>query len=769
VTAERRLGGRRTLLAMAAFTVAAVLFFSHLTLGNQVLFWGMPLLQFYPWRSFAAAEYLNGSVPLWNPYAGFGMPLAANLQSGVFYPLNIVYLFLPIERAQTVSLVLHVTIAGITAYGMCRSLGCSRTAAVSGGFTFMFSGFVVAQGNFHNITSVLAWLPAVIWGSQSVLGAEGPVQRALTVAGMAGATALLLTAGFIQYAYYGLVAAALFVACRLWPWLPQWRRTLGRGLPLAGAVALGVGLAAVQLGPTLELTRHSVRQAGLGFEDATSASLWPGLLLTTVLPGLFGSQPTNDWRAPGTPYEGVLFLGALPLLATLLARRASLPNLRLFAGLAAAGLFLALGKHNPVFHLLFDWVPGLSLFHAPARFGLWYLLGMTVLTAMGVHAVQGGLAQVRGPGSLALAAGLSLAILGAGLSLWGGASPWLLTAGTALAAGGLWLAGAGALLRARARLSGDAWGVAAATFVAANLFALGQGLTPGTDPKLYTAPPPDGIRHLQADADLDRTWTSDAGYLAAQQFYLNFSGFWITEADRLLQMRDQLMPNYGTVLKLHEAHNYDPLKLSRPAVLQGAVQSAGFPPHLLDLMGVRYLPTGSGVAAAGVREYARVGDAAIFARAEPMPRAFVVPSAAHAGTAAEALQAVMDAGFDPRRSAVVEAPEGVALPQSAGDFRSAAIREYAHQRVVLTADGGRAGGVLVLTDAFYPGWRATVNGAETPIYPANLAFRGVLLPPGQHVVEFTYQPMSFVAGLATTGISLLVLTGLLVYGLRPRR
>ena len=81
-----------------------------------------------------------------------------------------------------------------------------------------------------------------------------------------------------------------------------------------------------------------------------------------------------------------------------------------------------------------------------------------------------------------------------------------------------------------------------------------------------------------------------------------------------------------------------------------------------------------------------------------------------------------------------------------------------------------AGGVLVLADAYYPGWRATVDGAEAMIYPADSAFRGVLLPPGQHVVEFTYQPMSFAAGLAVTALSLLLLlTGLLSYGLtRPR-
>src|SRR5512141_322008 len=83
---------------------------------GRVLYWGVPLLQFYPWQHAAIDAYQHGQLPLWNSLVGSGAPLAANLQTAAFYPLNFLYLFLPTEYAMGYTAILHVILAGLFLY-----------------------------------------------------------------------------------------------------------------------------------------------------------------------------------------------------------------------------------------------------------------------------------------------------------------------------------------------------------------------------------------------------------------------------------------------------------------------------------------------------------------------------------------------------------------------------------------------------------------------------------------------------------------------------
>ncbi|HYT93795.1 MAG TPA: YfhO family protein, partial [Gemmataceae bacterium] len=74
---------------------------------------------------------------------------------------------------------------------------------------------------------------------------------------------------------------------------------------------------------------------------------------------------------------------------------------------------------------------------------------------------------------------------------------------------------------------------------------------------------------------------------------------------------------------------------------------------------------------------------------------------------------------------------------------------------------------LVLGDVYYPGWRVRIDGQPTHIYRTDSVLRGVVVPPGKHVVEFVYRPRSLAHGLAITGVAALLLLGLLVW--RRRR
>jgi hypothetical protein len=84
--------------------------------------------------------------------------------------------------------------------------------------------------------------------------------------------------------------------------------------------------------------------------------------------------------------------------------------------------------------------------------------------------------------------------------------------------------------------------------------------------------------------------------------------------------------------------------------------------------------------------------------------------------------------------------------------------------------GLRDTGYLVTTDAYYPGWRAYVDGRESPIYRANLAFRALRLPPGDHRVEYRYRPVWLPLAVALEFLSTLVLiAGLAISGVLVRK
>jgi hypothetical protein len=173
----------------------------------------------------------------------------------------------------------------------------------------------------------------------------------------------------------------------------------------------------------------------------------------------------------------------------------------------------------------------------------------------------------------------------------------------------------------------------------------------------------------------------------------------------------------------------------------------------------------------------RDGGIAIFENSAAFPRAFVVPSArmAAAGTP---LDDMMHRPFDPATEVVLaygDIPSEVLsrLPMAPGpDTRAsergtARVEEYTSGRVRIAASTPRDA-LLVLSDNFFPGWRAFVDGREQPVVRGDMLFRTVPLPAGQHEVEFRFEPRSIQLGLIVTLASLLLLIALVIAGWRAR-
>ena len=288
--------------------------FWRIVFAGRVLFWGVPLLQFYPWQQFAVEMWRSGNVPLWNPFVGNGAPLAANLQSAVFYPLNVLYLLLPVEQAMGYTAVLHAMLAGLAMYAWGRAFGLRTLAALVGALAFQLSQFFIARFGFLSITATFPWPAIWLWRAE-ILVQRRRLSDALWLAVAIG---LGLLAGHAQTAGLGLIVVMCYAAVRSipnthYPISNTRYRLSGIGYSIL-ALAVGAALATVQLLPSSELAAQSQRTGGLDYELAVTHSLHPLRLLTFLAPDLQGHPADGNYWGYDNYWENAGYVGVWALL-----------------------------------------------------------------------------------------------------------------------------------------------------------------------------------------------------------------------------------------------------------------------------------------------------------------------------------------------------------------------------------------------------------------------------------------------------------------------
>ncbi|NKQ34112.1 MAG: YfhO family protein [Chloroflexi bacterium] len=389
----------------AAFLLAFILLFFHkMAFSNLILARGDTFLYFYPYWQAAADALGDGRIPLWNSQLFMGAPLLANSQVGFFYPLNWpVWLLLTTPYAVSASILLHLAIAAIGAYlAARRTMGVGRWAALVTAVLFALGGYVTAQVEHINQLQGMAWLPwylVVLGGGQTGSFFKNEPVLLRKTAAFALLFSLQLLAGHTQTVFISGVMLIVWLAASVignrlsvignrsvatdyrLPTTDYRLPTTDYRLPITSLLLgglLALLITAVQLLPTLELTRFSNRQGGLAVNEVLSFSLNPLLLTRSLLPA-YGQSLFSEYTA------------FLPVTAVLLAvigawqwrqRRGVFPALML----VAVGLFLAFGVFNPANWLIVR-LPGFNLFRVPARWLLLYAWGMALLAGAGFSVI----------------------------------------------------------------------------------------------------------------------------------------------------------------------------------------------------------------------------------------------------------------------------------------------------------------------------------------------------------------------------------------------
>jgi hypothetical protein len=755
--------------------VAPLILFAPFLLGLRVLYWGTPLLQFYPWRQLAFDLLRAGQWPLWNPYLGNGAPLLANLQSAVFYPPNWLGVILPLEYTFSWLVALHWIWAGAGMVALARSLGLKPLGQAVAGLAFGLCQYLVARAWFFSINATVAWVPWVIWAADRALVAGGQRERWGRYAWLLALfVAMQLLAGHAQTAWYTLLLLGVWT---LWRTAQQWAgqpvgsprwRMLWPAVALALPLLLAGLLAALQLLPTAELLHQSPRSDAAGYEFVMTYSFSPWRLLTLLAPDLLGNPARGQYYGYGNYWEDAVYAGVLPLLLAVACVWQSLRRRRPGSGASVDAepvaprflipfltlgllvtLVLALGRNTPVFPFLYRYVPTFNLFQAPARMMVWFDFALALLAGVGAgqigplrgHAKRWVMRAAVGSISIILTGGAFLVLMPAQTPL----SQQFQTVARALVT--LGVSGLLTCVLLVRRPAGESesdpvfrWQLLVAAFVAADLIYAGWGLNPGAAPDLYRTPPATAAvlrTELGVAPSSHRLFEfPDDDYFVKYSHFLSFKTF--GPPALAPDTRAAEVSNASVLDGLASSVNYEPLVSARYADYINII-SATSSLNLLHLMDVGVIASSEPLSL----EVVTTGGPMTFYRT-PGPgqpsRVRVVYTARTLPNAAEARLAVADPAFDPEREVILEADDaGLPMAQPSPLIPSVAGATYS---VSL-----REAGWVVMSDTCYPGWTASLDGQPTPLRCGDYAFWAVAASAGEHTLTLRYQPRSFAVGL----------------------
>jgi hypothetical protein len=749
-------------LAGALLPLVALLVTGH------TLAWRDTSQLFAPLRGLISDALRAGRLPLWNPYEATGMPLFAQLLHGVLHPWSVLAALLAPGDGTDLLIVLHVATGALGAGVLARSLGASRRGAAVAGLGYGLSGYLLGMSA---VIQYLAAAGSAPWAVAAVrAAARGGAGR---IAVGAVGIAVLFFSGDPQWTMIAALMGLLLA-----------RESAGwRGAARAlAAVAAGTALAGIQLVPTWVFLHASNRSAGLTPQDSVQWALAPARLAELVIPGFFAGRPGHSfapvfsWLGGSSlypmPFLPSVFVG-LPVIALAAAGLRTGRVGRLLGWSALVFLWLSLGHFAGATQAL-SWVPVWSSFRYAEKLMGPLTLCLSLLAALGLERYQAGVTPRAGrPAVLGLCLVLAAVCFGVVRVVEAPAAlppdVWLplgerLAAGFLLAA--LWC---GAVMLSRGRAPGFWAGhrenLLVAAVLASGVAASAAALHAGSGQSRAQTP----LAALRADGAVPRVVTPvDAIALPVNR------GFDYFDALQAVRSRTGAPPyavpsrvdNFATYTGLLP-RRYDDL-LNALAVFgdekglaygRFAVTHAVLTPPLSprDEQVVRAV-TGRGSLVLRDPEW---GIDLWEVPHEPWARFAqrVLPVSGEAAAVAAVVKAT--AAGDPSVVLLGQAPPQLAPGKVLGIERAA-------EKIRIEAEA-QGDGLLVVADAFWDGWQATLDGRPVPILLADGLVRAVPWPSGRHLLEMRYRPAELRVGAAVSAAAALLLAGCTLWSRRRSR
>ncbi len=668
---------------------------------------------YWPDLVYLYNAFTHLQLPLWNPFERGGVSMLSEPEAGVLYPLNWLLVALgaiaggmPFVMIE-IKACLHLAIGGMAMFALLRRKGLTAPAAAIGGIIYELGPYTAGNAHFAIIWPQ-AWLPLLMLSADWLIEG-GAVFAAM---GVAGSAFLVIVAGSPPTAFYcALVAVPYFcvragIVMRREGWR-AWMSRSGRYVLLAGVLTALSCYPSVR--GTFEAMRASVR-AVRTFAYVSESPLpvreWLGLVLRG-----------------GSGVHVYVGLSSVMLAALGVARWRCRAESILFAALAFVGVLLMLGSETPLLGWLYRWAPPFRLFRICVRYVLLVQVSVSVLAAHGFEALR----EVR--------ASRWTRVFAASLGL-----PLVLAIVLAIVAG--------THVAAAPRLAGDLrWMLLGAgiTLLLAVVVAVRPALTMPLGALMATAIAVDlgvtaqraGVLHAGRFDPSSRlvsdAWVARMGAEAnTERIYDEFGLGW----------------RAGSRLGLRDLRGYvEPLTMQRTADVYAAIGAA---PEILSLFNVRWLLHSAhpvhGMSHNFVKKTDGVAElthreGAVFEFESPAPVGYWVQGARVEATVADAVAHLTDLD---RHGELIVAEEDVGAvaperriehaPRVAASLES---RTFSSMRLAIVAPDD---GYLVINEAWFPGWQATIDGQPAPLLRGNVIMQALDVRAGSHVVELRFRP-----------------------------
>ncbi|MFN0106315.1 MAG: hypothetical protein ACKV2U_30015 [Bryobacteraceae bacterium] len=703
--------------APAGLFLIVLVFYWKLTFTDEFVWFDHPDMCYIeiPRLQFQAREFHLGHFPLWDPSIWAGQSLIGQTQPGPLFPLNLIFLLLPLEGGYIQAgflnwywVLLHA-LAALACYALCRDWGRGHGASALAAIGFGCGGFLGTVA-WLDVAAGAIFTPLILlYLSRS---AEG--RRPWSGAALSGM--FLGLAWLSGHHEIPMLVTLLFLT--VWTGFVCYKRSR---FPLAVlSVSIAAMVASMQVLPTIEFGRLSKRWVGVtdpvGWDDripytiATIYSMPARGLLHTFL-------PSSDRYADCAPFLGLAIVAMALFGIACAGNQARIRWISLATGIA---LLFALGAATPLHGTLYSLLPGLGKARVPVRAIHIFNLGLCVLAAYGLDAV---LTRQYALATRVLSRGLLA--LGIGITGWAIGNPGL--------DDGLLLSGLLAFVLASSLMTRLSAAALPAVWITVALIEM-HGVSTATYSSRYREDQNRFIKRLEENKDV-------AEFLRAAE----------REAPIRVDVNDKDVPlNFG------DYHGVD--------VLGGYV--AGVPDNLARaelhterskaLFAVTHYLGKEASNASQVFLFEGRSGVKVFRNPEVMPRAWSVHEAIRVNGKGELRDQIQVKPIDFHRQTVLQG-EVPTLETCTGDEVS--ILSRSPNRVRIRANM-QCTGLVIMADSFYPGWQATVDGKPAKVWEAYGAIRGVVAPAGAHQIELRFHPRSVYVGGVCFLLGLLLTAGL---------